>query len=200
MKKYLAVDIDDTLAETAKTVMELLHQSFGDDTSSSPESLLKNHRQPSDVKIWQTEEARSFVTQLLHSEKFLLSLSPIHKSQETLQVLAQNGADIWYITSRLETFQNVTQLWLEKNMFPKGKLTCRSIHEQRHNWKLHTLSKNVAFGSSESVFIDDTVEAFSPIPPTYQGSFVLLNRWQQVSFVPNGTVCTSWPEIYNHLS
>lgn len=198
-RKILVIDIDDTLAQTTKAVMELMHQSFGNEYTASIVDLLKNHRHPEDVTFWQTTEARSFITQLLESKDFLTNIDPVNDAVQVVTTLAATNT-IVYMTSRLDIHYDVTNTWLSTHEFPIGRLICRTETEIRQNWKIHTLAGDKDFNQENTVFIDDTIEAFVDVPTEYKGSCILLTHWFMQTQTHDIHTCHSWPEVFMYLN
>lgn len=194
MNYTLAVDIDDTLSETAKTAMEMLQQKFKIHDSRSIIDLLREHKQPGAVNDWQTVEATSFFNSLINSDEFLYSLPVIEDAITTLNHLVTIGTISCYITSRLETHSKITKQWLDLHGFPEAPLITRPLDEHRFNWKLHYLCKT-SYHSKNLFLIDDTETAFAQTPECYHGSGIIFDRWNIHTDTHTIPHAHSWTDI-----
>lgn len=188
----LAIDIDDTLADTARSVMAVLCQKT--ESKQPVERLLAEYRQPGSVTSWQTEELQSLIHSLISSESFLASLPVIDDALESVRQLAGTIPIGCYITSRPDAVRTVTQEWLDQHSFPPAPLITRSTTEHRPNWKIHTLIERYP-ATHHVLLIDDSVEAFLDTPSEFNGTKVLLSRWARYPSTIDFQAASSWPDL-----
>lgn len=131
-----AIDIDDTLSETASRVFELVHKELGHEMSV--EMLLSTYRQPGSVPEWQHAAGERLISGMLSDEEFLKTLQTVDGARDGVEALHSQD-DIVYITSRLDDWQELTEAWLREHQFARAEVICRPDHERRTTWKLSWL-------------------------------------------------------------
>ncbi len=185
-----AVDIDDTLAETALHLMERMREQFGHDLS--PQDLRHTYHQPGLVPQWQTPHHQHVMAAWFNNRELLLNLKPVDQAQTVLSRLSAREAIVCYITSRQHELRETTQQWLATHAFPKAPLITRNEHERRVDWKIRLLRRDVP---QVTHLIDDALTATPPVETKVR--LVWLNRCHQApESVPPGVIeVSSWAEI-----
>ena len=180
----LAIDLDDTICETSKTLLEILtvdqlHPVVG-------------------LTDLQTPEIQSHVATLLNSTEFLSKLPEVKHAKHSLMSIVKKHQIGCYISSRLANHLNVTQSWLIDHQFPAAPLLLRSPEEFRPNWKIHWLLKN-NLADRQTLIIDDSPDAFNNLPEQFGGKCMLFNRRQKEITDSKIISISSWPEIVEWL-
>lgn len=167
----LALDIDDTLSETAHTCMNRLVEAYGKPQQKSVRVLLKEYGQPNKVPFWQNEDSMGFVQRNLNDPDFLRGLPVIKGAVSTITKIDKIMPIRCYITSRPKALEKVTQLWLRSNGFPEAPVVGRNPSEFRVGWKGAYLEKHYPdlFG-----FVDDDINNLSKKGPLWYQ--IWLNR------------------------
>jgi hypothetical protein len=191
----LAIDIDDTLTDTALRVIESIKKLFGHQMSA--EALRSHFMQPGIVPQWQKAEVQLEIKKLFESSDFLSHLDPKPGSPGQLHEISQSYPLSCYITSRSSQFHKITQSWLHAHHFPRAPLVTRSDTETRQDWKLHYLSE---FHPQTRFLLDDVM-----VPQIHQYPALLLlwlhSGQQQVTPLPSNVVLVkSLAELPNILA
>jgi hypothetical protein len=192
----IAVDIDDTITDTARQTFELAKKSFTHHLSV--EDLLFRYSQPGEVTEWQTEEVDMWLEKHLGSSQYLATMPVLVEAQKALQRLSKKVTIACYITSRLHFMNEMTKDWLTEHDFPKAQLITRAFETRDVNWKLAELKKTF----SEPVhLIDDNLGKMSDeLLADYSGSLIWYNPLGQK---PNNSItknAASWQEIETLLT
>jgi hypothetical protein len=148
----LAVDIDDTIVDTALHVIRVIHGQFGH--SLSPDDLRFNYKQPGSVPQWQTAPVQKAIKDIFDSSEFLSQLEPKQAASKILHQAHKTSPISCYITSRESKHQTATQKWLRTHAFPKAPVITRETNEIRMDWKLHHLANNFP---DVKYLLDDTL-------------------------------------------
>lgn len=178
----LAIDIDDTLTDTALRVIERAHQLFGHALSAA--ELRNKFLQPGNVPQWQGVEVQNEIKTILESREFLFELEPKLGSANQLYEANKSYPISCYITSRSSEFQEVTQAWLTKHHFPQAPLVTRPVVESRQEWKLRYLRENFP---KITFLVDDVMVPQIQHYPEIQLLW-LTSSQEQVKLLPKNVV------------
>lgn len=191
----LVLDIDDTLADTARYTFELAKQFFPH--ALSVDELLRIYRQPGDVPEWQTASVRQWLENHLGSIKYLNTIPQIKGSQQAVINLSKFYPIGCYITSRQHYMKEITLEWLARHEFPPAPVITRSFDVTAQNWKFAELKRNF---SQPLCLIDDSLgdltdEMFVGAP----AKLFWYNPMRSLAHNNHITNCLSWVEIENIL-
>lgn len=162
--KYLAVDVDDTLSQTARAVAAKMLNAGID--SEKVSQTLKTYGFPSLVPEWQGEKEQTKIKKLYEDPNFLAKVPTVEGAVEALNDLPPGFRVGLYLTSRLHEYRPVTEAWLTKHVFPKGPVITRAPHQFDRNWKTKLLA-----GYQPAIYglIDDDREALEQRAAGYMG-------------------------------
>jgi uncharacterized HAD superfamily protein len=193
-KKTIAVDIDDTLADTAKHFARLLTEKYGNPEMLTPEETILKYNIIPAISYWQTPDIVQWLHEQSHSNE-AQELIPLTKDAITsLQKLAEHY-DILYISARTESVREGTEKWLAKHGFPKGELVLRTTYDKLNGnaWKAALLEQKwpTCIG-----IIDDNPEIIHAISRHYKGAIYLYGKAQppescEVNVIP----CKDWNDV-----
>lgn len=185
----LALDIDDTLSNTAQEAMRVMCAKLNQ--SDVCDALLQKYSQPGDVPQWQTTKIATEIQLLLNSPDFLLSVSPTQQASHVVNELALTYGISCYITSRENHLRSVTRQWLKRHTFPQAKLIMRESSATESNWKLGYLSQ---FLPQVRYLIDDTLPF--PIPKPFSGRVIWFNHTDTYQPLPPEVIAlSSWDDV-----
>lgn len=173
----IALDIDDTLCDTARTCMEVMVGEFPTDEPFDTDLFLEKYGQPGSVPDWQVPHAQAKIESLLSDDLFLISLPPIGEALRWVPQLHQLVPITLYITSRVHARQEVTAHWLHLHRFPRAPIITRDPHETRSDWKVRYLAEHFP---RINALIDNEVRASPPV--SFQGYVleVKKNNWARL--------------------
>lgn len=194
-KLVLAVDIDDTLADTARHTFALAKKTFNHELTV--EELLFRYDQPGDVPEWQTSEVAEWLEKHLGSAEYLSTMPLVPAAQSVLSSLSKNFILCCYITSRQHYMKEMTINWLAHHNLPQSTVITRGYYVKEKNWKIIELKKRF---ESPQYLIDDSLGSIpNELLTHHNGSLLWFNpqgRKSQNSLVKN---FASWPEIEEYL-
>jgi len=198
-KGGLAVDIDDTLADTAGTCIRLMFQEFGAPPGETWETLLARYHQPDRVEAWKDTPASDWLQERLADPDFLLALESITEASQQISRIAEQVPISVYISSRLDTHQKTTEDWLKKHNFPPAPLVTRPDKVRERHWKLEYLAQH--FPNIWGL-VDDDIDANLLTQTSYRGKLFLIGRTAELResiFQPQVVNVKSWEQFYNWI-
>lgn len=198
-KGGLAIDIDDTVCNTAGTCFARIADKFGTPAGETWETLQEKYAQPHRVEEWQKEEVLEWLKYYLNDSEFLLNLEPLPVAVEGLQRISQEVPIRLYLSSRLDTNQAVTEQWLEKHHLPKAPVVTRPDSVRSRHWKLDYLHKHhpEVWG-----LVDDDIEENLLLHTLYRGKLFMIGRKgaeRSSVFQPQIVHLRGWEEFYRWI-
>lgn len=190
----IALDIDDTLAETALTCIQFAKKEFGIPQELSAEKITQLYDQPGNVPEWQTASIQGWIARLLHTTQFLETIPPVAGAVETISSLHTQFPVAVYITSRTTPLKDVTVQWLLDHGFPKAPVITRDKSQKDVDWKIQLLAKEYP---GTAAFIDNDKESFAqPSAHAFTGTLLWFDRYQRGT-PPNTAVIPfhTWKEV-----
>ena len=112
------VDMDDVLCETARRFLVVIEREFG--KKASYEQLTDFDFERS---CGLTNAERKRLYELVHYDKELLAIEPIHEAAKTLQHWKDAGAEIAIVTGRPPDTMEVSLAWLARYEIPFDSFT-----------------------------------------------------------------------------
>lgn len=195
LAQTIALDIDDTLADTAHYFATLLNEKFGNPEKLTPREIIEKYEIIPQVPYWQTPEILLWREQESMSNARQLKVPVMPHAQKVVQKIHKNFSII-YISSRPTIVERGTKQWLDENHFPNGELILRNKEFQVLNgnaWKAQILTepeRNVL------AIIDDNPEIISYLRRLYKGAVYLFGTAPVPEF-PDIHVhrCKDWHEV-----
>lgn len=187
----IAVDIDDTICESALTITAMVLEKVPVEGISTARQLIEHYEQPGNVPEWQGEEAQFWIKTFFESPTIVAELPVVAGSVEILQRIHQQIPVVMYITSRMHPLHQVTVDWLEKYGFPKGQVVTRSWETKSPSWKLEYLTTKAPHVSA---LVEDNFGAWSSFHGEFNGTFVWFNRYRKTATLNGARTVANWPE------
>jgi len=188
----LAIDIDDTLADTAVACFQVIYEKYGQLTDKSLTELIAQYRQPGSVPAWQTIQIQTLIRNTIEDPDWLSQVPPIESAATVIQRLSTTVPVSLYISSRLTHHQSVTEKWLLAHGFPLAPVKLRTIDETRPNWKLAFLA---AMYPDTYGLIDNEL-GFLPVEKhEYRGRLLWFNRYHTPTLHPQLLEFSDWQSI-----
>lgn len=140
MMNGLALDIDDTLCDTARVCMQVMAQTFGTRAPFDADQFLETYGQPGIVPDWQETPAQRHIESLLGNDEFMYELPPIEAALTFVPLIHQIIPVSLYITSRLKARARVSERWLQRHGFPPAPIILRDPETTNPDWKNNYLA------------------------------------------------------------
>jgi phosphoglycolate phosphatase-like HAD superfamily hydrolase len=141
----LAIDIDDTLADTAGHTASILLEKFGSPENLSAPDILKKYGTIAAVPYWQTPDILAFRDAQSYSSEYQEEIPLIPGAKEGLTELARQGLLTCYLTTRPEEAIHGTKKWMKKHGLPDLPIIYRTKAEKDINgffWKAEYLKQH----------------------------------------------------------
>lgn len=68
----------------------------------------------------------------VHSDESIIAQIPYQNASEVLSEVAEQGHEIFYVSSRQESCHDATKAWLRRHSFPQGDIMCVSGEKAAH--------------------------------------------------------------------
>jgi len=141
-ERRLAVDIDDTLANTTAKYFDVLSQQFPPPEDLTPLDVKKQFGLDGQILYWgKIPAAMELAHSYVNDNGFHSDLAVVPGAVEALQTLHQSGELACYLTARVEPMRQITDFWL-KGVFPDLPLVLKDPSIDFSNgsaWKVAAL-------------------------------------------------------------
>lgn len=195
-KMGLVLDVDDTLADTARQCFRVIAEEVGLPEGMELDEAVATYHQPGAVPEWQVSGVQERIRQLLTDPDWLRQLPPVPGAVEAMGKLPHQLPVALYLTSRLDMFNQVTADWLVGQGFPPAAVQTRHRDVTQPDWKLHFLAAEYPL----SYGLLDNELGFLPVSAAkYQGHLLWFNRYQASTTHPELVQFFSWSEIAQNL-
>jgi len=198
--KGLALDLDETLSDTALQFFIKLQEKFGNPDKLTPKQALQKYRYASKCPYYQIPPIEQWRFEQVNSSTFQEDLPLIRGADRYVKKIHQEIMPIkMYLTIRPECVIEGTQKWLDKHNFPKAPIITRPDTIQfyeGHKWKAEQLQS--LYPEIEGI-VDDNASLIHALPKHYQGKIFLFDH--DTAPKTNLTVipCVDWPTVYQKL-
>lgn len=188
----IAIDIDDTICESALAVARMMVARIPAAEGSTAEDLIREFDQPVNVPSWRTQEAMYWLKMYYESPEYMEKFLPVAGAVEALKEIEKIMPVAMYITSRMTPMRQVTETWLEKYGFPKAQVVMRSEAMRNPAWKFEYFKQK---GLTIDFMIDDNVAAWTAYGDEFVGKYVWFNRYMRPVMDDRVVSVSSWEEI-----
>jgi len=189
----IGIDIDNTICDSYPAYLEKYNLKYQKEVQLS-EAL--DFYYLNDLTNKEGAEFGNLIDELVLSEEFQISLTPMAKAQKVIRDWTKQGHLVHYVTSRPVQMRKVTANWLEKHGFwHKG--TRLDLFDEKKGFKSDVDYKvSVAEKFGISVFIEDAgqIAKAMKIPV-----FLFDRPWNQGKLPANVLRVKSWSQIREML-
>lgn len=193
------VDIDDTISETSKYIIDTLNYEFGNDEKLPNKKILEEYHFFSKLDCRKIKKIINRIDDIYMNGEFTTNLEPVEDSLEGIVTIDKFIPIIGYMTARPDNFLDDTESWLDRNGFPKLPIIMRpremlsgDTHvKNRSQWKANLLEKyRNSFG-----IIDDDENISKFISTDYHGKIFLYNSKNNFAKNKNVVHCYNWKHV-----
>lgn len=181
----LAIDIDETLAQTNLLWAQHHIAAYGNPERLSPEDIIKKYRFVKDVPYWQLDDAHKWVEAHIQSNDAKLEIPVI---EEAIDVMHKIPVEC-YLTNRPETTIDGTRNWLRKYNFPERAIISSS---DGLVWKANMIAE--MFPNVTGI-VDDNIDLLSELPRDYKGKIFLYSHQDCNISELNVILCPTWRDV-----
>lgn len=196
MISWLALDIDDTLSNTAYDWFPAMQKLFGDPGFVFDE--LHNYY-PRINDIWQHEDAKQRILEKVHNNEFQKNISLVPWAKESISYIHEQLPFSCYITMRPQDVLQWTEEQLMKHRFPQLPIIARPLSiskEEEYKRKVWTL--NELYQEWVTGIIDDQVKLLRQMTehyPGYQWIIHIIGPMVSIETSIRYTVSDSWKTL-----
>ncbi|HNQ31303.1 MAG TPA: hypothetical protein PKG71_02585 [Candidatus Woesebacteria bacterium] len=197
----LALDIDDTLADTLELWIPMLLHDIGGPRHLTPREILKKYTHTRNVPEWQTKKAKEYITKLIHDNDLQVRMLPTNGSVEAINQITRIIPINAYITVRPESVMDGTSRWLKMYGFPEAPLIYRPSEVEHKNgtaWKSDLLTREQRLIKG---IVDNDLQLPLSLSRTYKGSVFLYDaeKLPQHIVAPNVYACADWSSVVTQV-
>ena len=189
MTLLLAVDIDDTLAQTNLFWARHHLQVYGSPEDLSAEDIIEKYRFVRHVPYCQIDDAYNWVEAHIRSNEAKLEIPVIEESVEVMR----NIPVACYLTNRPGNTIDGTKRWLKKYGFPNREIIAS---KEGLRWKAQKLED--MFPDVLGV-IDDNIDLLRHLKSEYDGKIFLYSKSNQINSTLDLILCPTWADIENEV-
>lgn len=190
----LAVDIDDTLADTFWYFINKLQERFGNPEGLSIDDIVRNYRIMPAVPYWQTPEIIAWLEGQSLLNEVQEEIPVIDNAAEVLREIHTVAPVRMYITSRPRTVIKGTRRWLQKNGFPEAKIVMRPESKRKvdgNAWKADIIQRGFP---SVAGLVDDNPEVLKALGKDYPGTIFIFGQHHN-NYDGRVRVCPDWDSV-----
>jgi len=193
------VDLDDVLAETGRTFLEVLESEFGKQVDWD-----EIHDYDLGVSLGMDEEVLTEFMHAVHRPEVLASVMPIPGSLEALESWIDQGYEIEVVTGRPIATEEITRKWLKDKEMPYHSL----IHVDKYAWEEELLGTSAGVplvhlaGNGYCLVVEDSAEVAIHLTEILEAPVAVLDRpWNRRKLDEYANLdgrivrCKSWQEI-----
>ncbi|MHA1687074.1 MAG: hypothetical protein ACTSYD_11845 [Candidatus Heimdallarchaeaceae archaeon] len=181
----LAIDIDETLAQTNLLWARHHLEAYGSPESLSAEDIIKKYRFVKNVPYWQFDAAYRWVEEHINSNESKLEIPVIEESIKVMQKIPV----ACYLTNRPESTKDGTKRWLQKYGFPEREIisSARGLE-----WKAQKLAE--MFPEVTGI-VDDNFDLLTYVPYNYKGRIFLYSHSNHITSKLDVILCPTWADV-----
>lgn len=171
----IALDIDETIANTCEFWIEKANEKFGNPTNMTSKEIFKKYKFLQKVPFWNKEELMKYVEFLINDEQMHFNVEPFENVHHHINKLSENLNIVAYITARSEYLSKITEKWLIKHNFPIAPVILKPKtieHKDGNKWKAKVLEY---LYPQVCGIVDDNPKLGKEISDEYKGKIYLLS-------------------------
>ncbi len=200
-KHGIAIDIDDTLADTRQYYFEKLYKQFGTVDGLSLRDLIEKYTFTENVPAWKTPEVLLWIQEDSTSNQTQQDMPVMAGALDAVTKINTILPVRMYITSRPSVVVEGTKRWLAHHGFPDAEIVTRPYSEVKihgNSWKADILKVQYP---SVSGIIDDNPEIIEALGPEYQGRVYIFSKSSQhLDENQKISYCLTWDDVLSAIT
>lgn len=198
--KGLALDIDDTLAQSGDAWIEGIQKAFGNPENLTVEEVKTKYRYSYNAPYWNSPAIRQWEESIRYNEGWHRVLPLIKNANHIVEKIHRLVPIVAYLTARPKQLLTATRDWLDKHGFPPAEIIYRPAAVRLPNnlaWK----AKVLEYLYPQVIgMVDDHPQLAKDLSKTYPGTLYLYDYHDQA---PRGDIniipCKNWQEVLESL-
>ena len=195
----LALDIDETLANTYIYWATELFKTYGNPDNFTPEQLYKKYRRIQDYPAWKKKEINEWINLAIHKDELQPQLPLIENSNKIVNKVNKIIPVCAYISARPTQVTAGTKTWLDSHRFPKAPLITSNTFQglkDSSKWKASVLEYLYPYVQG---IVDDNASLVDHLSPDYKGTIFIYNHPSFRATRKNVISCGSWEEVLKQV-
>jgi len=197
----LALDIDDTLADSSDYWIEKTQELFGNPENLTVKQVRQKYRYSYYAPYWNRDEVHQWEKQVRHDDQLHRSFPLIANANHIVEKIHKIVPIVTYLTARSKTVLPGTKAWLDQHNFPKANIIYRpkSVKlPQSLAWK----AKVLEFLYPQVIaIVDDHPQLVKDLSKSYQGTVFLYDYPDQA---PRSDIkvisCKAWEDVLEKVN
>ncbi|MFA6065273.1 MAG: hypothetical protein WCW44_03800 [archaeon] len=190
-KSGIALDIDETLSNTALHWFSSMIKLFGTPEKLTAKEMIIKYKYTKHVPYWQTKEAQEWLNSQRMSNNMQREIPLIKNSNHSVEKINKIIPIVAYLTVRPNSVEKGTKDWLLKHNFPVAKIICRPDNiafSDGNKWKAKMLTE---LYPKVLGIIDDNPELLTFLPTDYKGTIFVYGS-EHIETKLNAIPCKDW--------
>ncbi len=193
----LALDIDETLADTVRFWIRELKLHFPLSQDASEQQLIDRYQFAQNVPEWRDNpQAMDWMERAMVNCDLHLTLPTMPGAVDAVKEIHSNVKPVgFYLSMRPVEVRDATLKWLEMQGFPKAELITRPIGMNRDGanfWKGEEICRR--YPQIDSI-VEDRLDVVERIPGSYRGTVYLLGHNSAPDLGIHVVPCPDWDRI-----
>lgn len=196
----LALDIDDTLAQSGDQWILRIQKRFGNPENLTVEQVKKKYRYSYNAPYWNSPEIRRWEKNIRYDDSWHRDLPLIKNANHIVNRIHRLAPVVAYLTARPKALLAATRDWLNRHGFPQAEIIYRP--------KAVRLPENLAWKAKVLEYlypqiigmVDDHPQLAKDLSKNYKGTLYLYDYHDQA---PRGDIkiipCRNWQQVLEKM-
>jgi 5'(3')-deoxyribonucleotidase len=191
----LALDLDDTVADTAIVWIERIATELGNPEGLSMRELADKYSYGRGVNYWVKEEYEKVTMTMRHSGEFYENIPLIKNADKQVNEINKILPIVAFITARPNDVMAATENWIKKHKFPSAPMINRPSDIEvmkQFEWKAKVLEY---LYPQVLGIVDDNLALVDCLSKSYKGTIFLYNQESvernDIKIIP----CKNWEVV-----
>ncbi len=188
----IALDIDDTLADSRGYYMAELYKKYGAPDNMTLDDVMKTYDIIPNIPFWQTEEIIAWLDKESFSSEAQERIAVVPGAEVGVTQLGEMATIVCYMTTRPPSAIDGTKKWLLKHGFPNVPVIYRpDVNKNGYEWKADELKEQYP---EVDTIIDNSPE-LAAFLQDYKGTFFLFYDKKVENIGSNVVPCKTWSDV-----
>jgi hypothetical protein len=198
-KKYLLLDIDDTISHTKKMYFETLMRDHSNPENLTVDEMIARYNLTNFVSYWADEKSFEIHNRLMANAEAHADLELREGALESINKINEKLAIAGYLSARPEVIHQTTKDWIQRKGLPEAEVILRPNYVNDSNaWKAAVLE----FLWPEVIgIVDDNQGLVDKLHRGYQGVLFVYNYAGQNDREGFNIVhCADWESVVEKVT
>jgi len=197
----LALDIDDTLADSSDYWVKKTQEKFGNPENLTVKQVRQKYRYSYYAPYWNRDDVRQWEKQVRHDDQLHRSFPLIPNANHIVEKIHKIVPIVTYLTARSKTVLPGTKAWLDQHNFPKVNIIYRPKSTklpQSLAWKAKVLEY---LYPQVIAIVDDHPQLAKDLSKSYKGTVFLYDYPDQAPRSDINIIsCKTWNDVLKEIT